>query len=188
MYYMWYMCSRDVVSVDVYVYYLVSHCTGWPNTWKRNTAIHSRIAQVSVTFLTLFFLNDKRLHCFNQYLRWTRDGGPLPVLDFNFKDMEGIKAETFDCNVLHCTSYASLFPIFLDDSDKGRARQFQTCSVTSAQRRGEFPPLAHCSWILRQQVRFDILKNFDLIWLYANSLSDPQRRVEQQCSTTLQME
>ncbi|XP_013408363.2 uncharacterized protein LOC106172273 [Lingula anatina] len=24
-------------------------------------------------------------------LRWTRDGGPLPVLDFNFKDMEGIK-------------------------------------------------------------------------------------------------
>ena len=22
---------------------------------------------------------------------WTRDGNPLPVLDFNFKDMEGIK-------------------------------------------------------------------------------------------------
>ena len=107
---------------------------------------------------TIFFLNDKRLHCFNQYLRWTRDGGPLPVLDFNFKDMEGIKAETFDYNVLHCTSYASLFPIFLDDSDKGRARPVQTCSVTSAQRRGEFPSLAHCSWILRQQVRFCIIK------------------------------
>ena len=24
-------------------------------------------------------------------IRWTRDGGPLPVLDFDFKDLEGIK-------------------------------------------------------------------------------------------------
>lgn len=25
------------------------------------------------------------------YFRWLREGQPLPVLDFNFKDMEGIK-------------------------------------------------------------------------------------------------
>ncbi len=39
--------------------------------------------------------------------RWTREGNPLPVLDFNFKDMEGIK-------VSHVSLHELFFRPFLE--------------------------------------------------------------------------
>ena len=38
--------------------------------------------------------------------RWLRDGNPLPVLDFNFKDMEGIKVQIYYTgSIVHMQKY-----------------------------------------------------------------------------------
>ena len=52
--------------------------------------LHSRITSVCRNRDEHYQHHDKRNQN-HHHIRWTRDGGPLPVLDFDFKDLEGIK-------------------------------------------------------------------------------------------------
>jgi len=53
--------------------------------------------------LNILKLHSVVIYCNLYFYRWTRNGEPLPVLDFNFKDMESIKVRSCIYNEWHTT-------------------------------------------------------------------------------------